>query len=470
MKICEETIRSAIDKELSDVVMDDAQKQAILARCRPSLTVAPRRRPMRRVLTVAACFAMAMVVGAGALAAAPDLRQSLRGLSEYTIQMLQPVHEVSEDQGIRMEVLGAINDGQSAVAFISLQDTSGQGRISDTVQLMDCKISGSGVFTNDTIVNYDPQTETAVLRLEGIASNVKSQKITVSVGSLLSGETTIENQPTGYTVGELMEIGEETRAFAPTEDQVRQHSMTANDEEMMNEMSELMDNGKIPLLQPWEKPVKINGVDWAEITAATQIGNQVHVRYATGTVLGGISTLNFSLKDENGTVLELPTVEMNIGEPTQVSETIHYTDSNEYVLMLPQDQQAKNMELLYSGVGYEQFTQGKWSTTFKLEQVKEKLSAKVDLQMDDWKLETVSVSPVGVTVTGTGETGCSDVPEVKVWKKDGTEVEVDAISTSMSDDAVSMNSMFTEILNLSEVEKVTLNGEPLQMEHIGLES
>ena len=281
------------------------------------------------------------------------------------------------------EVLGAINDGQSAFAFISLQDTFGQGRISDTVQLMDCKISGSGVFTNDTIVNYDPQTETAVLRLEGIASNVKSQKITVSVGSLLSGETTIENQPTGYTVGELMEIGKETRAFAPTEDQVRQHSMTANDEEMMNEMSEMMDNGKIPLLQPWEKPVKINGVDWAEITAATQIANQVHVRYATGTVLGGISTLNFSLKDENGTVLELPTVEMNIGEPKQVSETIHYTDSNEYGLMLPQDQQAKNMELLYSGGGYEQFTQGKWSTTFKLEQVKEKLSAKVDLQMDD---------------------------------------------------------------------------------------
>ena len=281
------------------------------------------------------------------------------------------------------EVLGAINDGQSAFAFISLQDTFGQGRISDTVQLMDCKISGSGVFTNDTIVNYDPQTKTAVLRLEGIASNVKSQKITVSVGSLLSGETTIENQPTGYTVGELMEIGEETRAFAPTEDQVRQHSMTANDEEMMNEMSEMMDNGKIPLLQPWEKPVKINGVDWAEITAATQIANQVHVRYATGTVLGGISTLNFSLKDENGTVLELPTVEMNIGEPKQVSETIHYTDSNEYGLMLPQDQQAKNMELLYSGGGYEQFTQGKWSTTFKLEQVKEKLSAKVDLQMDD---------------------------------------------------------------------------------------
>ncbi len=73
-------------------------------------------------------------------------------------------------------------------------------------------------------------------------------------------------------------------------------------------------------------------------------------------------------------------------------------------------------------------------------------------------------------MTGTGKTGCSDVPEVKVWKKDGTEVEVDAVSTSMSDDTVSMNSMFTEILNLSEVEKVTLNGEPLQMEHVGLES
>lgn len=66
---------------------------------------------MRRVLAVAASFAAVMVLSVGTLAAAPELRESLKGLSEDTIAILQPVNQVSEDQGIRMEVLGAVNDG-----------------------------------------------------------------------------------------------------------------------------------------------------------------------------------------------------------------------------------------------------------------------------------------------------------------------------------------------------------------------
>ena len=114
---------------------------------------------MRRVLAVAASFAAVMVLSAGTLAAAPELRESLKGLSEDTIAILQPVNEVSEDQGIRMEVLGAVNDGGVAVAFLSLQDTTGQGRVSDTVRLMDCKISEDMGMAFAHVVSYDETTE-----------------------------------------------------------------------------------------------------------------------------------------------------------------------------------------------------------------------------------------------------------------------------------------------------------------------
>ena len=46
----------------------------------PTVAVAPPRRaarPLRRVLAVAAAFAVAFSIGGGVLAAAPELRQSL---------------------------------------------------------------------------------------------------------------------------------------------------------------------------------------------------------------------------------------------------------------------------------------------------------------------------------------------------------------------------------------------------------
>lgn len=40
-KRCDDTIRLAIDRELGGIQLDASQKSAILAQCRPSLTVAP---------------------------------------------------------------------------------------------------------------------------------------------------------------------------------------------------------------------------------------------------------------------------------------------------------------------------------------------------------------------------------------------------------------------------------------------
>ena len=108
MKICDETVRAAVDSGLSSVRMDAAQKQAILAQCRPTVAVAPparRLRPMKRVLALAAAFALVLCLGGGVLAAAPELQQKLAVLGEETLQMLQPINQVSEDAGIRMEVL-----------------------------------------------------------------------------------------------------------------------------------------------------------------------------------------------------------------------------------------------------------------------------------------------------------------------------------------------------------------------------
>ena len=143
MKICDETVRAAVDSGLSSVRMDAAQKQAILAQCRPTVAVRRPLRPLRRVLALAAAFALVLCLGGGVLAAAPELQQKLAELGEETLQMLQPINQVSEDDGVRMEVLAAMSDGQVAAVYIALQDTTGQGRIGPDADMYTADISGA---------------------------------------------------------------------------------------------------------------------------------------------------------------------------------------------------------------------------------------------------------------------------------------------------------------------------------------
>ena len=472
-KRCDDTIRLAIDRELGSIHLDASQKSAILAQCRPSLTVAPRHRPMRRVLAVAASFAAVMVLSVGTLAAAPELRESLKGLSEDTIAILQPVNQVSEDQGIRMEVLGAVNDGGVAVAFLSLQDTTGQGRVSDTVRLMDCQISDDLGIAIANVVSYDETTETAILRLEGMGGDADAgEKITVSARSLLSGEQQVSDESTGYTVSELIASGPAAE-YAPPEEGLIMGSMAGvddpeNAEITLEEIDQLKDSGKVPVLEPWAEGLKIDGVDWATVAAAAKIGNQLHIQYNTDSVLGGVNSLSFRLKDSSGQILDLPMLELNIGPRTELSRELYYTETNEYVLFLPEGQDVSDMEVVYSGTTYDSLTQGNWSTTFRLEQVKERLQSRPELDLGGWTVESVTVSPVAVTVRGSGDLWDlgGEMPEVRVWLQDGTQVEASSAGTSIDGEDVTLNSMFNEILDLSQVKTVTLNGEPLEMEYV----
>lgn len=472
-KRCDDTIRLAIDRELGSIQLDASQKSAILAQCRPSLTVAPRHRPMRRVLAVAASFAAVMVLSVGTLAAAPELRESLKGLSEDTIAILQPVNQVSEDQGIRMEVLGAVNDGGVAVAFLSLQDTTGQGRVSDTVRLMDCQISDDLGIAIANVVSYDETTETAILRLEGMGGDADAgEKITVSARSLLSGEQQVSDESTGYTVSELIASGPAAE-YAPPEEGLIMGSMAGvddpeNAEITLEEIDQLKDSGKVPVLEPWAEGLKIDGVDWATVAAAAKIGNQLHIQYNTDSVLGGVNSLSFRLKDSSGQILDLPMLELNIGPRTELSRELYYTETNEYVLFLPEGQDVSDMEVVYSGTTYDSLTQGNWSTTFRLEQVKERLQSRQELDLGGWTVESVTVSPVAVTVRGSGDLWDlgGEMPEVRVWLQDGTQVEASSAGTSIDGEDVTLNSMFNEILDLSQVKTVTLNGKPLEMEYV----
>ena len=102
--------------------------------------------------------------------------------------------------------------------------------------------------------------------------------------------------------------------------------------------------------------------------------------------------------------------------------------------------------------------------------MKERLQSKLNLDLGGWTVESVTISPVALTVRGSGDmwdiSGEMPMPEISIQLQDGTQVETSAAGTSVSDEGVTLNSMFNEILDLSQVKSVTLNGEVLDMEYI----
>jgi hypothetical protein len=103
--------------------------------------------------------------------------------------MLQPIEIISESDGIKMEVVAAMNDIEMAVIYVTLQDITG-GRIDETLDLYDYSISGAQMF-NSQIVDYDEITNTATLRIQrNGGKNLNNRKVNFHIRSFLSDKQT----------------------------------------------------------------------------------------------------------------------------------------------------------------------------------------------------------------------------------------------------------------------------------------
>ena len=459
MKICDETVRAAVDSGLSSVRMDAAQKQAILAQCRPSVAVRRPMRPLRRALALAAAFALVLCLGGGVLAAAPELQQKLAVLGEETLQMLQPINQVSEDSGVRMEVLAAMSDGQVAAVYIALQDTTGQGRIGPDADMYTANISGA-FFTSGEVVEYDESTGTAILRLTGDGSQqLAGKKITVGTTSILSGLSFNDPVDLGYTMEEVRGL----TASIPVQYNRQVDAWGATGPEM-ERYTKLLDEGKVPVLTGWAEPVALPGVDWATVNAAGVVDGQLHIQVNNLGGMGRVNRLSFSLWNGSGERVECTELELDLGEVHKMGTFQSYNDLVEYVLVPPEGADLSDLSVRMETMTYDHLIEGSWATTFRLEEASESLVIPCDRDMNPWTLDEVQLSPISISAFGSGEmTAESESADLKVILTDGTQVSSSSASVSAGDGAIVCRSIFDQVIDLEKVEKVTLNGEELPL-------
>lgn len=152
-----------------------------------------RRMNLRRAAALALAAVLMVMASVPALAAnVPAVYHKLYQIAPGVAQYFKPVQMACEDNGIRMEVLGANIEGDTADILITVQDLTGD-RLDASVDLFDSYSinrpfsCSAGCYQSD----YDEETRTATFvihltQLDG--QKIDGDKLTFSVGRMLTGK------------------------------------------------------------------------------------------------------------------------------------------------------------------------------------------------------------------------------------------------------------------------------------------
>lgn len=162
-----------------------------------------RRVPLRRIIALAAALLLMLSCSVSALAAADvePAYELLYSVSPALGQRLKPVRLASEDNGIRMEVVSAAIEGDTATALISLRDLTGD-RIDATTDLFDSLVIRRAFDSSNTIQldHYDEETGTVYYLYQMTQLNgrdIRGRKITVALSRFLRRKQSYQGEITG---------------------------------------------------------------------------------------------------------------------------------------------------------------------------------------------------------------------------------------------------------------------------------
>lgn len=461
-------IKTSIDRRLAGLAMDAKLEARVMAACRP----APRRRhphlktAVRRTVAAAAAFAVVFTGTIIATSSNPPLRDSLAALGNDLVMMLQPVNLQVENNGIRMEVVAAMNDEEVAVVYLTLQDTDKKGRVDDTTELYDVAVKGIGplnqegpgdAFSSAETLWYDENTQTATLRLTSYAAEqYNGKKITLDLRSFLSGHAYETQVDSGYTLADVAKANPLPQLLYPKN--ISSYTCWGNRGE---DLARLLQAQKLPTLDPGGMKLSFEEYPWVTVCNAAIVDNMLHVQLKPDDEMGRYNTCSIQLGDAKGHVYDVSGARVELGEA--VEEGIHtFYERSEQVLLLPGDVLYGDVHLYADISTYEHHVEGDWSTTFTLEKAAELREAACRIDMNPWVIERIAVSPIGITLYGRGEMyAYSKALEVAVYLNDGTEVSTRSASTSCDSEAIINKLIFNEPVHVEDVGYVLVNGEKI---------
>ncbi|WP_096203179.1 DUF4179 domain-containing protein [Bacillus sp. FJAT-45350] len=400
----------------------------------------PKRKLKKVALSLVASTVILFSAGVGA-AHIPSFNNLVSNVNPELALMLQPIEKSSESNGIRTEVVGAMSDNEMAVIYITFQDLTGS-RINETLDIYDYSLTGAQMF-NSQIIDFDEVTNTATLRIQANGGKgLSDSKVNFRIDSFLSHKETFE-QSVNANITELISIVNETISLD-------MNNIPGGGGTLYHQLSK---EGNVQVLKPNQNILSLPGIDFMHISNVGIIDNRLHIQ-ANWTENGMDDHGYFYFIDKNGNEVH----PSNIYFGTDDSGVTNYgREFTEYIFS-KDNIDLENDKLMGYFVSSEKFITGNWSTTFRMPTTGEEKRIEFNQEFGTWTSDTVSISPLGVTIYGNGDFNRSSKIEVNATITDGSSLTFDSIRSLSENDKITVKFLPDRILDISKIQSVTIDG------------
>ena len=408
----------------------------------------PKSKLKKLMFPVVASLTLMFSAGVGA-AYIPSLNNLLANVSPEIALMLQPIDSksgISESNGIKMEVVAAMNDDEMAVIYVTMQDLIGD-RIDETLDLYDYSFTGAHMNTSQ-LVDYDETSNTATLRIQANGGEeLDGSKVNFRIDSFLSDKQTHEVE----VEADLAEIINNPPKIIPLD-----MNNTSGGGGVLLEQLEAQK--VIQVLKPSETNIQLPGVDFINITNIGFIDDRLHIQVEwTGNDIDAHGYFYFV--DELGNEIYSSSVNFGLDGSGKTNYGNEYT---EYIFE-KNSMDVDEQELLGHFVSNGNHIEGDWNTTFRLQSVGEKLTYDFKKDFGTWTSNSVSISPLGVTLYGSGKFNESTQLEVDVIMNDGSVQTLDFMTGFIENEEVIVKFLSPLPLDLSKVKSINIDDTEIDL-------
>ena len=446
MKNSDKTIKNIIDSRLSNITIDE--EFASKFNSEPSVNRKVHKRSLAIAIAVCLCIAISIPVAAATI---PSFNRILSLISPEIGQVLQPVELVSENSGIKMEVIAAMNDDDTAVAYLTFQDLNGD-RVDKTIDLYDYNITGASMFTSE-VIDYDEQTKTATIRMLGNGgSKLNGKKVTLRVDSFLCGKHEYNDVETGIDLVSV--LNSHSYKTMPLD----MNNISGGGGSLFDELKE---KGTIQILKSDELNIAIPDIDFVNISNIGIVDGRLHIQTKWKESIDDHGFL--FLADNVGDRINPSNVYFDIDEEGNTKFGGKYI---EYIFDIDQIELEKYKILGYF-VKNNNFVEGKWQSTFKLEAVEKSKKVNCSIGIGDAQINNVSISPLGITLLGTENGGSEESLlkglNVSVTTLDGSIDTFTSVVRYDQNGEFKIKYMPAKPVDMENIKEISINGNVLEV-------
>ncbi len=400
----------------------------------------------KKAVAISLVVCLCLMLSVGVMAATiPGFNNLLSIVSLDIALLLQPVGTISEDNGIKMEVVAAMNDDEMAVIYLTMQDLTGN-RIDETLDIYNYSLTGANTF-NCQVVNYEAITKTATLRMQANGGEkLNGKKVSFRISSFLSAKQIFNAVETPINLSNIATTN--ASQTVPLD----MNNISGGGGDLFDE---LRAEGKINVLKTDQMKLALPQIDFMHISNIGYIDGHLHIQ--TKWVSDGIDDNGyFYFADTWGNKLSIYPTNIYFGTD-ESGNTIYGRNYVEYIFDVDKLKlnEAKLMGYL---VTHGNYTTGNWKTTFKIQSVGAERQTDCNIKFDTWHTNKISVSPMGITLVGSGKGNDSPKVTVSANMTDGTVQTLDSVMSFSDNGEVKLKFTSSLPLDVANVKSVTVDG------------